>query len=206
MQQNKYTPPSEVLQKVVSDHGSDRISLFELRAALHQRGFGLLNILFAVPLSIPVPLPPGLASIISFPLLIFAVQMLFGMDSPWIPKWLGHKTIDRKTLAHFIEKSSPYLWKVEKLMRPRYYFGVGIGERIVGLFSLLFGISILFPFPLSNNIPAIGIVIMSLGLLSKDGIIIAVGMIVGSLWILLLWMGSEYLLTLLMSLFPWFHF
>ena len=54
------------------------------------------------------------------------------------------------------------------------------GERLVGFFCLVFSLSIAVPLPLTNFIPATGIAIMSLGLLSKDGITVIAGMIVGS--------------------------
>jgi hypothetical protein len=172
---------SDVLEHVVSRYSADYISFEEIKIALHERGFGLLMLIFALPLSIPMPVPPGLTLIPAIPLLFFSVQMLLGKNYPWLPKWLGRKKIKRKTLALFIEAASPYLKRIEKLLRPRYSFATSsAGERVVGFFAVIFSLSIANPVPFSNLIPAIGIVLMSLGLLSKDGIPIVIGMIVGS--------------------------
>jgi hypothetical protein len=69
-------------------------------------------------------------------------------------------------------------------------------ERIIGIFSFVFALSISLPLPLTNFPPGWGILIMSLGLLSKDGLTILVGMIVGTVGVgitmvilVLLWMG-----------------
>jgi hypothetical protein len=103
-----------------------------------------------------------------------------------MPGWLGKKTLKRETLAFIVQKTTPYLKKVEKLLTPRFSFASSAkGEKIIGLFALFFSISILIPLPLSNFLPALGILVMSLGLLSKDGVIIIMGMILGSLGVLL---------------------
>ncbi len=187
---------SDVLEGVVRDNLADYISLREIKISLHERGFGLLMIIFALPLSIPLPLPPGATFIPALPLVWFSIQMLQGVDSPWLPNWIAKKKIKRETVALIIEKGAPYLKKIEKLLRARFPFASSRkGERLVGLFCLIFSISILIPLPFTNLIPAVGIVLMSLGLLSKDGIVIALGMILGSIGIaitgLIILLGKE---------------
>jgi hypothetical protein len=135
---------------------------------------------------LPLPLPPGATALPSIPLLLFSLQMIMGMNSPWVPHWLGNKRIKRQTLAKIIEKGSPYLQRVERFLRPRFSFTSSIsGEKLVGIFYLLFATSIAVPLPLTNFIPATGIAVMSLGLLSKDGITTIIGMIIGSLGVAL---------------------
>jgi len=168
---------SEVLTGVVQQSTSDDISFAEIKLALHERGFGLLMLVFAL---ITLPLPPGLTVLAAIPLLFFSVQMILGVDSPWLPSWIGRRRIKRRTLALMVEKASPHLRKVERLLRPRFsYASSRTGEKIVGVFCLLFSMSIAIPLPFTNFIPAIGIALMSLGLLSKDGVVITIGMIVG---------------------------
>lgn len=174
-------PASEALHGVVRNNSADKISLFEVKEALHERGFGLIMLILSLPLCIPLPLPPGATALPSIPLLLFSLQMVMGMDSPWMPKWLGNKTIKRQTLAAIIEKGAPYLQKVERFLHPRFSFSSTVGgEKLIGIFCLVFSLSIAVPLPLTNFIPATGIAVMSLGLLSKDGITVIVGMIIGS--------------------------
>ena len=182
--QRKDKSASELLAGVVTQHHMDTISFAEIKTLLHERGFGLLMIIFALPLAVPLPVPPGITAVPAIPLMFFSFQMVMGMSTPWLPKWIGRKQMKRSTIAWMIEKASPYLRKVEMWMRPRFSFASSkIGEKIVGFFSLIFAISILVPLPFTNFIPAIGIVLMSLGILSKDGIIIILGMLIGSIGI-----------------------
>ncbi|MCB1986767.1 MAG: exopolysaccharide biosynthesis protein, partial [Nitrosomonas sp.] len=78
------------------------------------------------------------------------------------------------------------------------YISVHTWERIIGIFTFVFALSISLPIPLTNFPPGWGILIMSLGLLSKDGITILIGMIVGTIGVgitmiilVLLWMGMS---------------
>lgn len=204
--ENKGKSASDVLEDVVNKNKGDYISLFEIKSALHERGFGIIMLIFALPLSMPLPLPPGFTAIPGTPLFLFSIQMMLGMDSPWLPKWVGNKTIKRSTLAFLIEKAAPYLRKAEKLLHPRFFFvSSTFGEKIAGFFCVLFSISILIPLPLTNMIPAIGITMMSLGLISKDGIVIILGIIVGNIGLmittLVLFLGQKAATNLIIDIF-----
>ncbi|MCO6435142.1 exopolysaccharide biosynthesis protein, partial [Nitrosomonas nitrosa] len=151
----------------------------------------------ALPICLPIPVPPGYTTFFSIPLFIFSVQMIWGMKSPWLPEWIGKKEISRKSLEKMIEKATPWLRKIESYLHPRLtYISVHAWERIIGIFAFIFTISISLPIPLTNFPPGWGILIMSLGLLNKDGLTIIVGMIVGTIGVgitliilTLIWMG-----------------
>jgi hypothetical protein len=181
IQINKNLAASDALQGVMEKHKADKISFADLNTSLKERGFGLLMLIFAMPISLPLPLPPGLTSLPAIPLLLFSIQMIMGLSSPWLPAWIGNKSIKRTTLAMVIEKAAPILRKIEKQLKPRLSLASSrTGERIIGVFAFIFATCIIIPLPLTHMVPAIGISIMSLGLLSKDGITIIIGMIIGS--------------------------
>lgn len=180
--QDHHYPASRVLQNVVDGHKADMISFGDIMELLHERGFGLLMLIFVLPNCIPAPIPPPLPSILSIPLLFLSAQMLIGRKSPWLPKWLRSKSLKRSTLAMIVEKIVPRLYKIERILRPRFSFASSTkGERIVGGIWLLFALSIAIPLPMTNLVPGIGILIMSLGLLSKDGLVITAGIGIGIL-------------------------
>ncbi len=173
---------STVLQRTVDRHTRDDVSFGELITALQERGFGLLMVIFVLPNCVPIPVPPGFSTVFSIPLVFLSLQMLIGRPAPWLPEWLRRKTVKRATLAKLVSTISPRLKYVEKLLKPRLTFThTPVGERIIGLFWLIFAISIAVPLPMTNFIPGIGILVMSLGLLSKDGVTVIIGMIIGML-------------------------
>ncbi len=125
--------------------------------------------------------------------------MILGMRAPWLPAWIEKKSIQRSSLEKIVAKASPWLKKIEHRMQPRMtYISVRTWERMIGIFAFVFTVSIALPIPLTNFPPGWGILIMSLGLLSRDGITILIGMIIGTIGIgitmivlVMLWMGMS---------------
>lgn len=179
---------SDILKEVADTNNanSDKVTLFDIKIALHERGFGILIIIFSLPLSVPIPVPPGYTTILSIPLILFSLQLLFGFDSPWMPHWLERKSFQRSTLALVVEKTSPALRKIEKFMKPRMSFiFCGPGEKILAFIMLLCALSIAIPLPLTNFIPAIGTTLISLGIMSKDGLLSILGVLMSLCGLLL---------------------
>lgn len=169
---------TQIIEDVVNNSSSDRIPIRDLVDAMDAIGFGLAMMIFAF--GIIIPLPPPFPSIISIPLVIFSVQMVMGYSSPKLPKRFSDLSVKRSVLAMLVQRSSPYIRKVERFLRPRLLFmTVGVAERIIGFFTLIFSSFILLPMPLSNFIPGLGILIISFGLLGKDGVVVIIGMVVG---------------------------
>lgn len=196
---NNERSTSELLENVVVVYRSDTITVGEIKNSLHERGFGVLLAIAALPLCLPIPVPPGYTTLFSIPLFIFSIQMIIGMQAPWLPAWIEKKEIKRTSLEKMVIKANPWLKKIEKRLQPRLtYISVHTWERIIGIFAFVFALSISLPIPLTNFPPGWGILIMSLGLLSKDGITILIGMIVGTIGVgitmiilVLLWMGMS---------------
>lgn len=177
MDQNKIIT-TQIIEDVVNKSSSDRVPIRDLIDAMDTVGFGLAIMIFAF--GIIIPLPPPFPSIIALPLVIFALQMVAGYSAPKLPKRFADLSVKRSVLATLVQKSAPYIRKVERILRPRLLFMTWpISERIVGLFILIFASFIVLPMPLSNFIPGLGILIISFGLLGKDGVVIIFGIIVG---------------------------
>ncbi|WP_338364991.1 exopolysaccharide biosynthesis protein [Candidatus Xenohaliotis californiensis] len=171
---------SDVLLDVAASFAEDKISIKEIKNAIRERGFAILLLVFSLPLTIPLPVPPGSTTIAAIPLLLFSLQMSIGMSTPWLPKWVENKSIKRTTLALIAEKTSVPLRKVEKITSARLDIIISLlGNKIFAILSLICSLSISLPVPLTNFIPAIGIVLMCLGVLNRDGLIMIIGIIVG---------------------------
>ncbi len=190
-------PTSDFLAIVVVENKKEHMTVGEIKHALHERGFGILMAIAATPICLPVPVPPGYTTIFSIPLFIFSIQMILGMREPWLPSWIEKKRIKRPTLEKIIAKANPWLKRIENRMQPRMtYISVHTWERVIGFFSFVFAMSIALPLPLTNFLPGCGILIMSLGLLNKDGLTILIGMLIGTIGIgfvmivlVMIWMG-----------------
>ncbi len=178
MPDHKKIITTQAIEDVVNHSSSDRIPIYILVEAMHAAGFGLAMMIFAFGLIIP--LPPPFPSIISIPLVLFSLQMVMGCSSPKLPKRFFQLSVKRSVLAMLVQKSGPYIRKIEKFLRPRLSFMISrFAERIVGFFILIFSSFVLLPMPLSNFIPGLGILIISFGLIGKDGLVVIIGIITG---------------------------
>lgn len=175
---------TQVIEDVVNKTSSDRVPICDLVNAMESLGFGLAMMVFAF--GVIIPLPPPFPSIISIPLVIFSLQMVLGYHSPKLPKRFSDLSVKRSLLIMLVQKSSPYICKVERILKPRLSFMVSeIAERIIGIFTLLFSALVLLPMPLSNFIPGLGILIISFGLGGKDGLVVILGIMVGMAGVLI---------------------
>ena len=189
IKKRKERAASEVLEAAAeqyqSKHSEDTVTIGELMQVLHERGFGILLVIFVLPNCIPIP-APGLVSLTAFPLLFLSAQMLYGADHPWLPSWINSRRIKRTLLATIVSRASPVMRKIEKLLRPRVSFASSeTGEKILGGFCFLFSLCVAIPLPWTNFVPGYGILIMALGLLSRDGVVMGIGLVVGLLGTLL---------------------
>jgi hypothetical protein len=169
---------TQVIEDVVNKSSADRIPIRDLIDAMDGSGFGLAIMIFAF--GITIPLPPPFPSIISMPLVVFSIQMIMGYSSPRLPKRFANLSVKRSVLAMLVSKSAPYIRKVERILKPRLSFmKTAFAERVIGVFILMFSSFILLPMPLSNFIPGVGILIISFGLIGKDGLVMLSGIMVG---------------------------
>lgn len=177
---------SEILKQFVENHKDDKIPFGSLVDAFKERGFGILLMLFASIPALPLPAPPGITTLLALPIFILAIQMALGKRVPWLPKWLRKKHFKRSTLLKVSEKMGSILAFFEKFLHPRLlYMSNRFGEKMIGFVALICSISVAMPFPFTNTVPSMGVFIMSLGLLERDGLIIKAGMIVGGIGIII---------------------
>lgn len=169
---------TDILEDVVKKTSADKISVHDLIVAMDAGGFGLVMTLFSLP--IIIPLPPPFPSLISIPMVVFAFQLMIGLKSPSLPKRISNYSISRHILASTVEKAAPYIRRAEGFMRPRLLIlSSSIFKQVIGFFCFIFSMFILLPMPLSNFLPGMGVLISSFGLLSRDGVIILIGLLIG---------------------------
>ena len=198
---------TEILEDIVKNTVADKISISDLILAMNSGGFGLIMTIFS--LTIIIPLPPPFPSIISIPMVLFSFQMMIGFKAPQLPKRFSNLSVSRKVLAMMVEKSSPYIKRAESLVKPRLMIlSSELAIKIIGFFCFIFSMSVLLPLPLSNFIPGMGVLIASFGLLSKDGLIIILGLIIGCIGIAIttiaVLLGIEVIYTIKDFMLSWF--
>lgn len=143
---------------------------------LGERAFGIVLLFFALPSALPFSTVPGVSVVFSLPIALFACQMVFARKTLWLPKILAKRTIHHKTISKVIHTTVPYLIKIEYFLKPRWAFMTcRLMEIINGVLIFCLALCLMLPIPLSNFIFAALLIIFSLGLIEKDGILLALG-------------------------------
>ncbi len=177
---------SEVLIDLKTELTAEKVCTFDLLQALHERGFGFLLFIFALPAAIPLP-GLGINIVIALPLLFLTAQQALGRHSIWIPNWMKYKSISKQQFETIVDKSLPLIKRAEFFVRPRLGFITQDPCSIlIGLLGLLMALSICVPLPLTNTVPAMGIALMALGVVMRDGLAVIGGAILGTAWVFMI--------------------
>ncbi len=173
------------LDRLAEGAPEEGLSLSQIFDALDERAFGALLFILAIPCCIPFLY--GVPQVVSLPMAAIAAQMVMGRHEPWLPSKFAGRMVDKKGLNRIANGGRKYFGWAEKIARPRLQFLASSGaERIVGILLVFFCCSILVPLPATNTVPGFAVAMVSFGLMSRDGFMMIVGMIIGTLWISML--------------------
>ncbi len=165
---------------------------------LHERAFGLFLLILALPCCIPFLY--GIPQVVALPLMFVSAQILIGRQTPWLPRKLAQRAVSKEGLENLSRRAGPWLRRLEALSRPRLTALTHKPvDRLVGLGLVLFSASILVPLPGTNSVPGVAVVIIAMGLLQRDGILILLGLILGTVWIATLIIAGATLVSLILT-------
>ncbi|MEL8055626.1 MAG: exopolysaccharide biosynthesis protein [Pseudomonadota bacterium] len=175
------------------------LSLHAIFDQLNERAFGAALFLLALPCAIPfLYLVP---QIVSLPMMALTLQMLAGREEPWLPEKFGSRKIDKAGLTRMASFGRKWFGWLERVSRPRLTWLTGHkAERVLALFLTVFCASILLPLPLTNTTPGIAVAIACFGLMSRDGVMVILGLVIGTLWVSLLLFGIFFFGTVIFEL------
>jgi hypothetical protein len=110
--------------------------------------------------------------VLGAPLVLLAPQVALGRHAPWLPRAVRERTMSTAELRRVAGKIIPSLEKVEKVSRPRIGFLFGpVGDRVIGVVCTVLALVLILPIPLGNVLPAIALSLLSLALVTRDGVL-----------------------------------
>jgi hypothetical protein len=158
----------------------DPVYLRQLLATLGDRGLASALLLLTLPQLLPLPL--GISNLLALPIVLVAVQMAIGRHVLWLPGWLLDRPIARGRLLQACDRAVPIMRRVEVVIRPRLrQLSRPPGDRLVGVSCVLIACVSIAPLPLTGWLPAASLVVVSLGMLERDGVIVLCGLGVGTI-------------------------
>jgi hypothetical protein len=192
-----------ILEDIAADDSHDRVSIDLLMRSMDGRAMGALLLLFAVPNALPTP--PGTSGILGLPLLYLSVQMVLGR-LPWLPKIIAARSMARRDFAALVERVIPWLDRADRLMAPRLQWLCGPrAQQALGIACLVLAVVLFLPIPLGNMLPAFAICLIALGVLERDGLWIVLGLLTGTISLVVvsgvIWALTKALVFLVVNTF-----
>lgn len=148
-------------------------------------------ILFVLLLGLPaLPLPTGGATHV-FEVIagLLALQLIAGRDEIWLPARWRSREIAGDRQQKFLHSLMKMIRRLERISRPRLRFlfdhrlsNIVFGVLVLGLTA---GAFFAPPFTGLDTLPALGVVLLSLGVLMEDFVIVAVALAIGATGVLL---------------------
>ena len=148
-------------------------------------------VLFLILLGVPaLPLPTGGAThVFEVIAVLLALQLIVGRDEIWLPERWRAKELAGERQQKFIAGLLRFMRRLERYSRPRlrFLFDRRLTNMICGLVIAGLSVAAFFapPFTGLDTLPALGAVIISVGVLLEDALMVLVGLIVGAAGVLL---------------------
>ncbi len=172
---------SHELQCWLTGNGAKTVgSLIEL---FGQRSFAIL---FIVLLGVPaLPLPTGGAThVFEIIAVLLALELIAGREEIWLPQRWRELEFAGEKQQRFITSLIKVVRWLERLSRPRLQivFGHRLSNVAFGLLTIVGSAGAFFapPFTGLDTLPALGAVLLSLGVLLEDFLIVILALVVGT--------------------------
>jgi hypothetical protein len=172
-------------QEILRETAGRAVTLGELEERLKGRGFALFILILSVPFCIPVSLP-GLSVAFGFVIVLIGMRIFLGRR-PKLPGFILAREIQHATLERIVRLGVAVCVRIERWARPRMDFlrRSPMAVRFIGLGLVSGGVQLLLPLPplipLSNTIPAVSIVLLTAGMIERDGVLVLCGYAVNAL-------------------------
>lgn len=184
---------SAVLERL-GQRGGDRLFLGEIVEAFGKRAFGAVMLFFGI-INL-LPWPPGGTTLTGAPLLFLSLEMAWGRETLWLPKWADRLSVNRETFRRLSGRLLPLIRTGERLSKPRLGFLTGrLGQGLIGLACLALSIILVLPVFGGNLIPAIAITIFSLGVMQRDGLAVLLGWLTTALTVGVLILAWKFIVA-----------
>jgi hypothetical protein len=168
---------SEEFALILLEFKVETVTLREVIALLHGRGYVLLVMLLALPFCTPIPLP-GLSTPFGLVIALIGVRLALG-EKPWLPARLMDTRLPPALFVKIFAVTRKLVSWFERLLQPRLLW-LTESPRLLQAHAVPIVICALLlllplPIPFSNLVPAWAILLVAAGLLERDGAFIVAG-------------------------------
>lgn len=184
---------SEVLEALAE--GEEKLSIAEVVDAFGERGIGAMILMLS--LMAILPWPPGGKAVFGLPIILLAGELAVRRPALWLPGWMMRAAIDRSAYRRALGRAIKPVRFIENLTRPRLSaMTTPVGEVAIGLACVFLAIMMALPIPFGDMLPALGLILLSLGLMQRDGLMVLGGWIfvgISGVYLVLVWTAVVHL-------------
>jgi len=168
---------SHLLTSLIDDIDGDTVTLRTLLERSGREGMLLVCALATLPFLIPVSIP-GVSTVFGAAIVLLA-GALFLDRLPWLPRRILDRSMDAGKLVPVLRKGVGIVGRIDRWVKARWP-GLTAGALLrVNCAAMVFGGLLLMaplgPIPFSNTAPAVGILLLAVGLLQRDGLFVLLG-------------------------------
>ncbi|GHA36821.1 exopolysaccharide biosynthesis protein ExoD [Devosia pacifica] len=180
MTRTRYTSPVEAdvaaitgtLRAAIED-GRRRVTVRELIDLLGDKSHLLVILVFCILNMLPGP--PGYGGTMAAAIFTFSIAMVRA-KSIWLPGFLGKRRLSTRLLIQMLERMGSLTRLMSKISRTRLEWLAGkLAQRILGVFMMMLCLPMAVPIPFMNAIPNVGLTVLCIALLNRDGILVGAG-------------------------------
>ena len=163
---------SHVLRSVAGTGADAGISAGELLDRGSERSFGFLLILIALPALFPL-LPPGASAVVGALSASIGLHMFLGLSRVWLPRRVREHRLSPVVMNALHTRGAALMERLERYARPRWRFmESAVMLRLLGAQVMAIGLVLFLPLPFMNTLPALGLLMMGVGLSNRDGVLL----------------------------------
>lgn len=188
---DKQTTPVQPFSKTLEEwlHSNKPKTLESLNEVFAEKTFAIAFLILMSFAALPIP-TGGLTYVFEVITILLATEMLIGRQNIWLPKrWqnkhLG-KTFKTKTIPAIIK----FVRWFEKYSRPRlkYLTENQLSVKAIAFIVIIFTLAAALAPPFSglDTLPALGVILLSLGMILFDSFILMLGFVVGTTGIVII--------------------
>lgn len=194
---------SSVLHQLIAKLKGETLTLRQLLEEVGEQGLLLACAFASLPFLIPVSIP-GVSTVFGAAIILISIAIILNR-LPWLPASILDRKMETAMLIPTLEKGANIVGKLDRFTHPRLLRATegAAANRLNGLAILAAGILLALPLsliPFSNTLPALAILLLTTGMIQRDGFLVVGGYVFLALTVvyfvglgyLVFWAGASF--------------
>ena len=161
--------------KELAHRKDEKITLGDVMRQGGSRAHELGLLLFALPETLPIPLP-SLSAVLAIPLIVISGHLILFGEGQGIPRKIRDRSVSTSLVQKLEKYVAPVFSKLERVSHPRWEV-LAKRERLLGVACLILAVILLLPIPFGNLLPALCLAALAFGMIQRDGVVVALGLL-----------------------------